>query len=861
MPFRTPQSSDVVPASPEAVLLTLPRRKITGVLLHQGEMMRDYVKHALQEPDVALQLPTGSGKTLVGLLIAEWRRRKFNERVVYLCPTNQLVNQVAEQANSQYGLTVEPFTGSKHQYSASAKANYQRASRVAVTNYSSLFNVSPFFDSPDLIILDDAHAAENYVAAHWTIQIDRLQHAALHAALRSVIEPYIETHDLAVLEGRFGSEKGWVDKIPTPYLIEMAADVTAILDAHANGRDDLSYRWPVLRDRLYACHMYLSASSIVIRPIIPPTQAFSPFSGAKQRIYMSATLGAGGDLERTTGRRSIKRLPVPDGWDQQGIGRRLFMFPGLSVEPDRLPDLSTEMMRKAGRSLVLVPSLASAAAVSEQVDKTLGFPTFDADDLEESKAPFVAETQAVAIVANRYDGIDFPHEDCRLLLVDGQPTAANLQERFIEDRMGGGQILEDRLQTRVLQAIGRCTRSLRDYSAVIVLGPDLTDYLADARRSRHFHPELQAELWFGLDQSSRATYDDFGLDLDTFLANGDEWEAANNIILNERPKFEQEPLPVMDELAAAAKLEVLYQTKLWNRDYLGALEAAESVLGVLRSTELKGYRALWHYLAGSSAWLHAEDLKEGNAGGMRGRARDQYRLSMNAAEDLAWLAKLARFDPDAVPASSEDTSLRKQVERVEEVLKKLGTTHDRGFAKKEREILEGLEDNDRFEQAQVILGELLGFEAGNVESDAAPDPWWIAEGACIVFEDYVGNQGGPLGAEKARQAAGHPAWISKNLPHVAGSDILPVLVTPTDKAKSGAEPHLSPVAYWNADDYRTWAKNALSVLRQLRPSVSNGPLLWRPEAAEMFEANDLSAAALMRRLRRSMCDKAMRIVN
>jgi replicative superfamily II helicase len=71
---------------------------------------RTYVARALKAQDVALQLPTGSGKTLVGLLLAEWRRRKFGERVVYLCPTRQLVNQVAEEASSKYGLTIEPFT-------------------------------------------------------------------------------------------------------------------------------------------------------------------------------------------------------------------------------------------------------------------------------------------------------------------------------------------------------------------------------------------------------------------------------------------------------------------------------------------------------------------------------------------------------------------------------------------------------------------------------------------------------------------------------------------------------------------------------------------------------------------------------
>lgn len=859
MAFKTPLANDVVPNSPEGVLLTLPRRKIAGVLLHQGEMMRNYVAEALQEPDVALQLPTGSGKTLVGLLIAEWRRRKFNERVVYLCPTNQLVHQVAEQANEQYGLNVSAFVGAKRDYSAALKADYQNAARVAVTNYSSLFNVNPFFSNPDIVILDDAHAAENYIANHWTLRISRLEHAALHAALLGVLNAFIEPYDYARLSGRWENERNWVDKLPTPSFLAVAEDVTAVLDEHAD-HGDLGYRWSALRDRLSACHMYLSAGEIMIRPLIPPTAYFAPFASAKQRIYMSATLGSGGDLERTTGRKSIKRLAVPEGWDQQGIGRRFFIFPSYAVEEDKIPGLATDLMKQGGRSLVLVPSDRDAREVKELVSKQLGFPIFSADDIELSKRPFVETPEAVAIVANRYDGIDFPHDDCRLLFIDGQPTAANLQERFVVERMGGEQLLEDRLQTRVLQAIGRCTRSLRDYSAVVIAGEDLVDYLSDSRRMQHFHPELQAELWFGLDQSRQGSADDFRENMRIFLENGADWEAANNLILNRRGSLVQQPLPAMDELEAAAKLEIDYQARMWGKDYEGALEAAEAILGVLKASELRGYRALWHYLAGSSAWLSAEAMSGAGANGMRARSREQFRASMRAAVDLPWLSKLARFDEAGTAPPVANASLLKQIERVESKLRSLGTQNDRGFARVEKQILEGLYDHTSFEYAQVLLGELLGFDAGNEETDAAPDPWWIADDICIVFEDYVGNQGGPLGAEKARQAASHPNWIRSKFAHASEMDILPVLVTPATTARTGAEPHLGTVAYWPANDYREWAKRALIVLRQLRPLISKGPLLWRMEAATLFEQNYMGAHALAQRLKQQMCSTAMTIV-
>ena len=136
MAFRDAPPPEVVPDSPEKILLDLPRRKIPGVLLHQGQMMQQYAVRAQNAIDVAMQLPTGSGKTLVGLLIGEWLRRKNNERVVFLCPTRQLVNQVVAQAENQYGLSVHGFSGPKANFDAVAKADYQAGRRIAVTTYT-----------------------------------------------------------------------------------------------------------------------------------------------------------------------------------------------------------------------------------------------------------------------------------------------------------------------------------------------------------------------------------------------------------------------------------------------------------------------------------------------------------------------------------------------------------------------------------------------------------------------------------------------------------------------------------------------------------------------------------------------------
>src|ERR1051325_9785333 len=51
----------------------------------------------LDQKDVVIKLSTGSGKTIVGLVYAEYMRRRHpGEPVLYLAPTWQLIEQIQE---------------------------------------------------------------------------------------------------------------------------------------------------------------------------------------------------------------------------------------------------------------------------------------------------------------------------------------------------------------------------------------------------------------------------------------------------------------------------------------------------------------------------------------------------------------------------------------------------------------------------------------------------------------------------------------------------------------------------------------------------------------------------------------------
>lgn len=75
--------------SPLELLNDLKERKIAGPLHIQGSVINEYTSKFLHSNNVALEMPTGTGKTLVALLIAEWRRiqhgKKFN---IFALPNN-----------------------------------------------------------------------------------------------------------------------------------------------------------------------------------------------------------------------------------------------------------------------------------------------------------------------------------------------------------------------------------------------------------------------------------------------------------------------------------------------------------------------------------------------------------------------------------------------------------------------------------------------------------------------------------------------------------------------------------------------------------------------------------------------------
>lgn len=858
MAFKKLNKGSASLETPESLLHDLRTKKIKGPLAHQADMWRSYTNNALEAKDVALQLPTGSGKTLVGLIVAEWRRRKYKEKVVYLCPTNQLVNQVVEQARDKYGLTVGGFTGSKYDYSQADKTDYQLANLVAVTTYSALFNVNPFFNDPDIIIFDDAHASDNYVSKFWTLEISRFEYKSLFEYVSLLLKEHISSSNYSKLaDDDNASNNTWVDKLPTPILYKISEELSSVIDEGSKD-NNLRFSWSMIKDHLTSCHLYYSRDMILIRPLISPTNTHLPFYNAKQRIYMSATLGKGGDLERIVGRKKILSLPIPSGWDQQGIGRRFFIFPETSLTTKEYTKFFFDVIEGNQRSLFLTTNQASANNIGEGVKENTSCTIFNAKEIEQTKEAFVTNEHAIAIIANRYDGIDFPDDECRILIIHGLPTATNLQERFFTSRMGAQIILNERILTRIIQAIGRCTRSPTDYSAVIIYGEELLSYLLSPERRKYLHPELQAELEFGIEQSKGESVKTLHENLDLFLSQSNDWLEADESIVEQRNTLHQHDLPCIEQLSNAVSSEIMYQYYLWDGDYNAARNEAMEVLSILKDKDLKGYRSLWNYLAGSTCWL--EGKKHNPA--MIDMAKNYYSEAKKAVIGLHWLVDLTQQTNTHVSNDTKDLDeVSGIIEKFESNIISLGYMNNQKYDKHNLTIIEGIESkSSSFEESQVLLGELLGYKAGNSNEQGAPDPWWILrDDLCIVFEDHnEAKETSKLSIEKARQAFCHHSWIQENIILSENAEIIKVLITPVKKTQIGATTFLDDVCLWDLAEYKSWVKNCLSIVRKLRSSFpGEGDLIWRSEAMKIYQENSLTPILLSEKIKSIKANKVL----
>lgn len=753
IPLRTSPAAE----SPEALYagLRVSDPDLSSLWSQQADALRAYYDQHADDTDVALELPTGAGKTLVGLLVAEWRRRRHGGRVAYVCPTRQLAAQAANKAEG-YGIGCSLLVGPSAGWPQRERLAYQNGSAIAISTYAHVFNTASRLEGCSTLVFDDAHAAEEPIANAWTIDARRAGESLYYALLAPFLEALPLTFSRAMENDILSPARRKEVEIVLPDRVARAAPVLADAIAAHSSRDyeaHSHFAAQMIGGQLGSCVAYVSWERLQIRPLIPPTFGLDSFFEPAQRVYMSATLGAAGELERAFGVPRIARVPAPAGWGSHGSGRRFIVVTDAEGSPEEADRLIHEVISTLPRAMAIAPS---DRRIDDFARRCISddYVRMGADRIE----AFKTADRAILAVANRYDGIDMPNDTCHVVVLEGLPQQTHLQERFIAERLGARRVLSERVRTRLVQGMGRCTRNRHDFAAVLLRGEDLLEFLSREDELAALRPDLQAELRLALDYAENTELDT-GEMIVKFLQRSPEWDPVESYLQEQAGELEQRLPPGSAELQEAAVHEVKAWQAAWRGDFREAVEFGQRALGVLDTggRPLASWRALWLSLAAD--WSVRCGTTDGRPNTLTPSLRDAARAAASASP---WLPVFDACPPAPAPGPEFDRRAR----RAADNLRRLGI-RGRGFEDKVALILSQLAQSSAtaYELGLLELGSLLGFEAARPNAEADPDVAW-RDGAklWLVFEaktDESANR--PLSADDVRQAETHTRWIEREL--------------------------------------------------------------------------------------------------
>jgi hypothetical protein len=476
---------------------------------------------------------------------------------------------------------------------------------------------------------------------------------------------------------------------------------------------DVRFIWPRVQPNLHAGGVLIGPSAIEIRPYNPPTQTLPGYRNARQRLYLSATLGTMDDLQRRLGvARVINVLDEPTTSGQ--VGNRLFLlYPEASDPLTEGPlDFTLSLGARAGR----VAWLCASHSEADQVQVLLAERGLTSYRLRRGGDDGALERWSTdrsghLVTAGRFDGFDLAGELCRLVVLPSTPAASTEFERFVMAYLADATFMRHRVGQRVTQALGRANRSEGDWAMYLGLDPGFGTLLAQSAVRQAItadvRPDVDAALarlqsgWVRAQQDMRE-----------FWSSAGALPAPSGVAASRGRARPGRARAAAN--AGSANDEVTAVTRLWLGDPAGAAEAASRASAILAAAGEVEHAAFWRYVQAQASF---------EAGGPSaiGRAIEALRTAIQSAAATAWFVRLTRVldelrgvqvtAADEQPwanwdewiAEASSTGVRRAVDKCRE---RLAGTHD--------QQAEGLE----------ILGRMVGVVASHPTGSSVTDAVW-----------------------------------------------------------------------------------------------------------------------------------------
>lgn len=486
----------------------------------QGEVLGRWHEVRTQR-DTVIKMNTGGGKTVVGLLALKSCLNEGTGSAVYVAPDHYLCGQVLAEAKD---LGIETTTDPRSPHFLNGRA-------ILVVPIHTLFNGKSKFgvgaEGARLpigsLVVDDAHACLSIAEGQFTLTLPS-GHVAYDELLK-LFRPDIAAQSLTAMTEIQNGDPRAMALVPYWAWKDKQEKVAGILVPYREDKE-LEWAWPLLKESLEVCRCVFTAYGAEIGPRCLPVEMLPAFVQAKRRIYMTATLADDSVLvtDFDADPKSVAAPISPKGGSD--IGERLILVPqeiNTSVKDTEIRDF-VAAYAKTKNVVVIVPSFERA-----KFWVSVATATVSADNIEEGVSKLRASAGNLVVMVNKYDGVDLPNDACRMLVVDGLPTARRLLDRQEQTLLEASTRHRAKQVQRIEQGMGRGIRASHDYCVVLLMGSQLLGALYANGSAAMFSSSTTKQL--ALSRKVARLIEEKGLDemakvVDGALGRDPMWVAA-----------------------------------------------------------------------------------------------------------------------------------------------------------------------------------------------------------------------------------------------------------------------------------------------------------------------------------------------
>lgn len=471
----------------------------------QKDVLKEWYETKKSDKDLVIKLHTGEGKTLIGLLILLSKLNMNEGPCAYICPNKYLVNQVCKEA-IKFGIPVCTI-GTNNQI----PNEFSSGNRILVTHAQKLFNgktifgLANSFEKIGTIILDDAHACLDSIREAFIVSIKRKDNSEIYDKIIELFEEDLNEQG----EGTFWDIKNNTNyesimMIPYWSWIEKKSELLEILAPHSN-ETFLVFAWNLIKNGLDKCQAFVNGGEIQIMPLSVPIEMFGSFANANNRILMSATTQDDIYFVKTLD-FSIESIKNPIiSKEHMWSGEKMILIPSLvsdKLNREDILDYFCSMEYKFG-----VVSLTPTTKKQDDYTK-YGCAIVDTKNIfEETEKLQNGDFDKMVVFKNRYDGIDLPDNACRILIIDSMPFFTNMSDKYEEKSRIDCSLIKKKMAQKIEQGLGRCVRSEKDFSTILILGAELVSFVRCDENKELFSEQTKRQIEIGLQMAKWANED------------------------------------------------------------------------------------------------------------------------------------------------------------------------------------------------------------------------------------------------------------------------------------------------------------------------------------------------------------------